>query len=145
VRPVLEKQGIPWTINEQYDQGMFSSIQTGVKSLNPDCQAFFLHPADIPLVRPETISRLIAVQMEKKASICYPCYEGRRGHPPLVSTALIPAVLTFNEPGGMRALLSCYNGEALNINCHDPGILMDIDTPEHYEEAINHLAVSSGE
>jgi len=136
VRPILEAQGIPWTINEQYDQGMFSSIQAGVKNLHPDCKAFFLHPADIPLVRPETLRNLIDVRQEKKALICYPCHEGRRGHPPLLSTTLIPAVLAFDEPGGMRALLSRYNGEALNIDCHDPGILMDIDTPEHYENAL---------
>ena len=145
VWPILEKQGIPWTINEQYDQGMFSSIQAGVKNLNPDCKAFFLQPADIPLVRPETISRLIGIRKEKKALIYYPCHEGRRGHPPLISTSLIPAILAFDEPGGMRALLSRYNGEDLNIDCHDPGILMDIDTPEHYENAINHLAASGGE
>jgi CTP:molybdopterin cytidylyltransferase MocA len=133
---VLKKQGISWTINEQYDQGMFSSIQAGVKNLHPDCKVFFLHPADIPLVRPETINRLIDIRCEKKASIYYPRHEGRRGHPPLISAALIPAVLAFDEPGGMRALLSRYNGEALNIDCHDPGILMDIDTPEHYEKAL---------
>jgi CTP:molybdopterin cytidylyltransferase MocA len=136
VRPILEAQGIPWTINEQYDQGMFSSIQAGVKNLHPDCKAFFLHPADIPLVRPETINRLMNIRGGETTSICYPCHEGRRGHPPLISTALIPAVLAFDEPGGMRALLSRYNGEALNIDCHDPGILMDIDAPEHYEKAL---------
>lgn len=135
VKPILEAQGIRWTINENYHQGMFSSIQAGVKNLPPECKAFFLHPADIPLVRPETIKRLIDIRREKKALICYPCHEGRRGHPPLVSTALMPAILAFDEPGGMRALLSRYKGEALKVDCHDPGILMDIDTPKHYENA----------
>ena len=135
VQPILETQGIRWTINENYHQGMFSSIQAGVKNLHPECKAFFLHPADIPLVRPETLSRLMNIRREKKTSVCYPCYKDRRGHPPLLSTALIPAVVAFDEPGGMRALLSRYNGEALNIDCHDPGILMDIDTPKHYEKA----------
>lgn len=132
VRPILERQDIPWTINEHYDQGMFSSIQTGVKNINPDSKAFFLHPVDIPLVRPETLSRIIGIRSKKKASICYPCHEGRRGHPPLISTALIPAILAFDESGGMRALLSSYNEDALNVDCNDPGILKDFDTPEDF-------------
>lgn len=134
IRTVLEKQGIPWVINEQYDSGMFSSIQAGVKNLSPDCGAFFLEPADIPLVRPETLSRLISVRREKKARICHPCHLGRRGHPPLLSAVLIPDILAFDEPGGMRALLSRYSEDALNVDCGDPGILVDLDTPKDYEK-----------
>lgn len=130
--PVLKTHGVAWTINEQYDQGMFSSIQAGVKNLSPDCTAFFLQPADIPLVRRETLKSLIAVQREKKALVCHPCHGGKRGHPPLISTALIPAILAFDEPGGMRELLFCYKEDALNVDCNDPGILKDFDTPEDY-------------
>lgn len=132
VQKILEKQRIPWVCNERYDSGMFSSIQAGVKNLNRNCGAFFLQPADIPLIRPETLHHLIGVRREKNALICYPCYEGRRGHPPLIAAALIPAILADAEPGGMRALLHRYNGEALNVESGDPCILMDIDTPEDY-------------
>lgn len=138
VRCVLDKQRIAWTINEQYDRGMFSSIQTGVKQLPPDCTAFFLQPADIPLIQQETLHRLIKMHRQKQASlICYPCYEGLRGHPPLISLKLKESILAFVEPGGMRTLLSRYAANALNVDCQDAGILQDMDTYKNYQEICN--------
>lgn len=136
LRPLLEARGVSWIVNERYDRGMFSSIQTGVRHLSPDGDAFFLQPADIPLVRPETLQSLLAARREKKARICYPCSNGRRGHPPLISASLIPAIESFDGTGGMRELLSRHRDEAANIEVFDPGIHLDIDTPEDYERAV---------
>lgn len=133
VRPVLNKLGVASVFNEHYPRGMFSSIQCGVRNLPPSCGAFFLQPADMPGLQPETIRLLVAARGEKDALVLHPCHEGRRGHPPLVSTSLVPAVLAFDEPGGMRTLLSRYQQKSLNIECGDPGILSDLDNREDYE------------
>ncbi len=133
VMPLLDACGVAWIVNDQYDRGMFSSIQTGVKSLRADCAAFFLQPADMPLIRPETLSCLLTARRSDPACIFYPCRNGRRGHPPLIPVSLIPAIETFDEPGGMRALLSRYGDLAQNVETPDPGILTDIDTACDYD------------
>lgn len=138
IKPVLDAHGVQWIVNAQYELGMFSSIQTGVERLPPEYAAFFLQPADIPLVRPETILSLLSARRENRASIYYPCHHGRRGHPPLICSSLFPAIETFDEPGGMRALLSRYRNDAINVNVDDPGIHIDIDTPEDYERILRH-------
>ncbi len=45
--------------NPQYDLGMFSSVRAGVAALRPDVEAFFVLPADCPLVRTQVLERLI--------------------------------------------------------------------------------------
>jgi CTP:molybdopterin cytidylyltransferase MocA len=133
--PLLENQGVRWVLNAQYDRGMFSSIQVGVRNLARDCRAFFLSPADMPLVRPATLEKLSAACRERKMDAYHPCYGQRRGHPPLIAAALIPSILAFAEPGGLRELLSRREASSLNVDCDDPGILIDLDTPEDYERA----------
>lgn len=136
VIPVLEDLGVSWVQNPHYDRGMFSSIQTGVRHLQGQCLAFFLHPADTPFVHPETIKSLIAAFQTKEADICRPCYRGRNGHPPLISMALGCAISEFDGEGGMRALLARSTEKSRNVFCNDPGILMDLDTPEDYAAAL---------
>ncbi len=133
--PLLENQGVRWAINDHYDRGMFSSVQVGVRNLDGDCRAFFLSPADMPLVNPLTLKKLVAAYREGNMDVYHPCYGQRRGHPPLIATALIPSIIAFAEPGGMRALLSRYKESSLDVVCDDPGILIDLDTPEDYERA----------
>jgi molybdenum cofactor cytidylyltransferase len=132
--PVLDRQGVAHVLNTDYRSGMFSSIQAGARSLGEGCGAFFLLPADMPFVRPETLQQLVSAVRETEKIACRPRYQGRRGHPPLISAELIPAILAFDEPGGLRALLAGYEGRCVDMECDDPGTLIDLDTPEDYRK-----------
>jgi molybdenum cofactor cytidylyltransferase len=134
--PVLEKQGVRHVINPHYDHGMFSSLQAGMQGLDRSCRAFFLMPADMPLIRPETLKGLLGLFQEKEPDVCRPCYQNRRGHPPLISTTLIPVILAFEGRGGLRALLSCHEKSTLIVEVNDPGVLTDLDTPEDAKKYI---------
>ena len=136
--PVIERQHVSRVTNAHFDRGMFSSVQAGVRTLGPDCRAFFLLPADMPFVQPDTVRRLAHVlgdgnnEDRDAVLVCRPCYQGRRGHPPLISSVLIPDILSFEEPGGLRALLARYAARVVDVTCDDPGILIDLDTPGDY-------------
>jgi molybdenum cofactor cytidylyltransferase len=134
--PVLERHGVRPALNDRYDEGMFSSVKAGVATLDRSCRAFFLLPADIPLVRPETLKALMDAFREGTADICRPCFRGRHGHPPLISSALIPAIAEFDGTGGLRALLARYCGRTADISVEDPGILLDLDGHDDYERAL---------
>lgn len=135
--PVLEELGINWVLNEHYNRGMFSSIQTGVCHLKEQSRAFFIHPADIPFVHSDTVKALITSFQAAEAAVYRPCYGGRHGHPPLISTSLSKAISEFDGEGGLRALLMQYKEISQDIYCNDPGILLDVDTPEDYEAALH--------
>ena len=58
VAPVAARAGAVAVANHDFDDGMFSSVRAGVEALDPGVARFFLLPADVPLVRPETIGKL---------------------------------------------------------------------------------------
>ncbi len=126
---------MPLSGHKQFASACFSSVQIGVRNLAGDCQAFFLSHADMPLVKTVTLKKLVAAYREGKMDVYHPCYGQRRGHPPLIAAALIPSILAFAEQGELRALLSRRKGTFLDVACDDPGILIDLDTPEDYERA----------
>ena len=80
------------------------------------------------------MQKLSCTFRETGKAVCRPQYQGRRGHPPLISAALIPAILAFEDPGGLRALLAAYHERCADVDCDDPGILIDLDTPEDYRK-----------
>jgi CTP:molybdopterin cytidylyltransferase MocA len=84
---------------------MFTSIKAGIRRLNPGCHAFFIMPVDIPLVRSFTIQRILAAAKKNSAGIIYPSFMNQRGHPPLIPSGLIPPILDWNEPGGLKSFL----------------------------------------
>jgi len=138
IAPVLTACGVPCVQNADCDRGMFSSLQTGAERLQGLCRAFFVLPADIPLVRPETLRLLADAFAEGETLACRPSFGGRRGHPPLLARELIGPILAFDRPGGLRALLADCTG-SVDVACDDPGILLDLDTPEDYAEALKRL------
>ena len=140
VLPILERHGVRPVLNDRYDEGMFSSLRAGVGSLNRSRRAFFLLPVDIPFVRPETLLFLMDAFREGETDVCRPCSRGRYGHPPLIASALIPAIEEFDGRGGLRALLARYRGRTADVAVEDPGILLDVDTHDDYEGAQKALA-----
>lgn len=129
---VTGNTGIKTVLNENYPQGMYSSVKAGVKSLGPGVEAFFLLPVDNPLIKRRTLVELIRASRETRADITYPCFEGERGHPPLISTMLTEAILSWDRQGGLRSLLEEYDSKAVDVEVIDQGTLMDMDTPEDY-------------
>lgn len=136
---VLQKLGVRAVFNPDYDQGMFTSVHAGVRSLEPGIAAFFLLPVDIPLVQPQTFKGLLHVFHHGDARIIYPSFQGRRGHPPLISSTCV-ADLPRTWEGGLRAFLSRYQAEALDLEVRDEAILMDCDTPADYQRLLAHAA-----
>jgi len=134
--PVLEHLQVRYVVNENYHAGMFSSILTGVRSLQPDLEAFYLLPADMPLIKSHTFTTLLRTYQKTGADIIYPVFQGVRGHPPLISMRLSPAILSYVSPGGLRCLLNRYERNAYEVEVFDEGIMRDIDTPEDYRKLI---------
>lgn len=119
--------GIKSVFNKEYDRGMYSSVCAGVKQMK-EMGAFFILPVDIPLLRQATLLKLLTQPLEK--GVLYPTFLGERGHPPLISASLIPAILKHDGKGGLKALLEKFPGK--NVAVWDEGILMDADTADDF-------------
>ena len=125
---VLQSAGITMVINPQAGQGMGSSLACGVRA-SVDSDAWCILPADMPYLDASTTSRIVNA-LRNDATIAAPFYQGRRGHPVGFSRAYKEHLLALNRDHGARELLLSEAAAMLRIEVDDPGILIDIDTPE---------------
>ncbi|WP_034631883.1 DVU_1551 family NTP transferase [Maridesulfovibrio bastinii] len=137
------KHGLKTVFNPDYDQGMFSSVKTGVAALPEKCSAFFITPVDHALFRRGTVKLVLKAFENNEYDIIFPCFKGKPGHPPLISSAIIPRILAHDGNGGLRKVLEDYAAEfpdkILNLEVPDKHILFDMDTPDLYAEALRVL------
>ena len=110
--------------NENFPLGMFTSIQKGVEKVSGD--RFFILPGDIPLVRPSTYKYML----EQEGDIIVPVYEGRKGHPVLLSYAMKELLLDEERDSNLKAFINRMGFKEVIVD--DPFIRMDIDTLEDY-------------
>lgn len=128
--PTIAQTSSQIVYNRNYQDGMFSSIQRGVQELSA-YEAFFLLPVDIPLVQPSTIQNLLmARKKNNNLLVYYPEFQGRTGHPPLISTKLIPEILSHDGPDGMRGLLRKCASSSIGVKVDDQFVAQDADTSE---------------
>ncbi|PIE72019.1 MAG: phosphohydrolase, partial [Deltaproteobacteria bacterium] len=116
--------------NPDFDSGMFSSVRVGVQSLHAGCDAFFVLPVDIPLVRPATIRLLL--ENFTGSTVLFPLFEEKRGHPPLIPCCYREAIANYSGAGGLRTLLDRF--PAQDILVWDAGVVYDMDVPGQYQE-----------
>jgi CTP:molybdopterin cytidylyltransferase MocA len=131
---LAERQRLCLIRNERYTEGMYSSVQAGVHALSSDVAAFFLLPVDVPLVKPHSIRLLGRDFIRYQADVTYPVFQQERGHPPMVSARLIPQILAQNRLDGLQGLLAELEESARDVAVMDEGVLMDMDTPEDYQQ-----------
>lgn len=132
----LKPAGVRVAFNPDFSSGMFSSVQTGVRKLSSNSDGFFVLPVDIPLVRSWTIHRLLQAFAHDPRCIIHPCFNGRRGHPPLIPAALAPAVLDWPGTDGLHGCLGRYDALSVNVEVPDRHIHLDSDTPVDYEHLV---------
>jgi molybdenum cofactor cytidylyltransferase len=136
VRKSIWNRDVQFVENPDYLKGMFTSVQAGVRELGSGHKWFFVSPVDIPLISPATVARLMSEAVRNPAKILYPVHEGHRGHPPVIPSGLIPAILDWKKDGGLKAVLSSHKDIDMEIEVPDANILFDADTPSDYEELL---------
>jgi len=136
ITPLVQEMGAIPIHNPDFMEGMFSTVLTGIRQLQPECKAFFMLPADIPMVRPNTVKEVLRAYENGKGKIIYPFFEGQCGHPPLISCEYVPDILAWDRDGGLQACLKQFEGRSCNIMVCDEAIHMDADTPEDYQNLL---------
>ncbi len=121
--------------NPEAEQGMGTSLAKGAAWLigeEADCALIGL--ADMPWIRPGTIAAVAAAAAAglRDGQAVAPVFDGQPGFPRALPAALFPGLLTLTGDRGAGAVIDWRR--ALWLDCGDPGILRDIDTPEDVGE-----------
>ena len=123
----LREAGATVILCANADEGMGASLAAAV-SASGDVAGWIIALADMPYIRPETISK-IARTLAAGAAIVAPAYHGERGHPVGLSARFRGQLEALRGDEGARALLRNSTGLVTLIEVDDPGVCRDIDTP----------------
>ncbi len=126
-----------WIVNPDYEKGQISSIQHGLTGVMQDpLDGVMLLLIDHPLVDRQLINQLIDSFKETHSPIVLPSYGHRRGHPVIFSQALFDELLSAPLDQGASAVVRRHENEIFHVAVGNPGVLVDIDTPEDYERYV---------
>jgi len=122
------------TYNPNYELGMSTSVQTGLRALPTGVDGVLIFLVDHPLIVPETIRSLY--QVLAPGRIILPVHKSRRGHPIVLASDLFDEVLALPPQLGLNSVVRRNHDRVLEVEVNDAGILQDVDTPEQYAKLI---------
>lgn len=133
VQDALAGRPVRIATNWRWEEGLSTSVQTGLGALSPDTDAAVFLQCDQPRVTPDLLRRLVARFAETGAPIVCPTVGGQRASPTLFARPLFPELARVTGDQGGRALILRYPDRVETVEVEDPDLLADVDTPEEYE------------
>lgn len=112
--------GVDTVYNENYEQGMFSSVKKGVECVKHD---FFIIPGDYPMVDKRIYEK---IKLGTKG-IRVPSFSFRLGHPIYFDYSFRDKIINTNL-SSLKSFRNQYDFEIIEVS--DDSILFDIDTLE---------------
>ena len=121
--------------NPRPELGMFESIRAAARwEWDPAISHFALILGDQPHIRQPTLKSVLKFAAVNAGRICQPARNGRGRHP-----VILPRAIFRTLPNSTAAHLKDFMLEQSfppeRIELDDPGLDLDIDTPEDYKRA----------
>jgi len=134
VQDALTGLAVEIVANEDWAQGMSSSLRVGLRALRPEIEAALLVLADQPALTSGVLAALVTHFYETGAPIVAPVYAGRRGNPVLFHHSLFAELLAVEGDQGGRVLLNRYREKVELLPVDDPAVVLDVDTRHDYAQ-----------
>lgn len=124
---------LSFVTNPAPERGLGRSIATGIKALPDSAGAALIALADMPET-PAGIARTLIQPFNpvEGRAIIAPVHDGRRGHPVLFDHRFFAALGALDADQGARELLAEHGDQLHELAIGDPGILLDLDTPDAF-------------
>lgn len=120
---------------EDHAEGMAASLRSGIATIREtSAAAVAVCLGDMPLLRPQTLDRMITALADAPAAVALaPRHEGRRGNPVLWRRVLFASLLGLTGDQGARSLLRKHAARLIELDVDDAGVLEDFDTAGRLE------------
>ncbi len=125
--------------NDNYKDGMLSSVKCGFRNIPSDSDAVLVFQGDQPLILPNVINEVIVAHRSSDKGIVIPVYRNKRGHPLLICKQYFAEIEGLDNSEGLRSLAIKFSDDVLEIETNSPGILRDFDTFEEYKKEVNQI------
>ena len=135
IRQTLSGSGVQYAINENYQQGMLSSVKAGLSLVSPNADAALFALVDQPMITKDVIDTLIDAFIEGEKGLALPTYKGKRGHPVIIAAKYFDEIMQLDEdsPEGLRQFVERRRSDTLEVPVDTTAVIEDIDLPEDYE------------
>ncbi|MFN2337111.1 MAG: NTP transferase domain-containing protein, partial [Bacteroidales bacterium] len=134
---IIKGHPVSHCYNENYRNGMLSSVQCGLASLDEQISAALIIPGDQPMIDAAQIKRVMKTWHDSGKGIVMPVHNGKRGHPLIVDMKYKREIMSLPESKGLRTLAERHNDDVMEAETDDPSVLRDIDTQQDYMNELN--------
>ena len=153
IHDTLKDRNVRIVYNPDYRDGMLTSVQKGVRSLDlknqhrliedstfKDRCAFSLMLVDQPFITSDLISKVIDAYSDTEKGIVLPSYNNRRGHPVVFNHRYADDILALDfDSGGVRSLFNVHSDDIDYVSVDTDDVLRDLDYPIDYKHALSKI------
>ena len=132
IEPFIKSYPAKTVHNPDYELGMTTSFQAGLRAIDKDVNAVFMVLSDTFGFNPKLLDAMELKMASTVDLIVSPIYDGKRGHPVLIAYELFQEFLNLGGDETMRDVIMRHEGE----HSYVPGDIwtrIDLDTSEDYE------------
>lgn len=123
-------------VNSDPDRGQLSSVLTALPAVEASgADAMVLLPVDVPLIAPAAVTAVLEAASDETVYISRASYRGVHGHPVLFKRAVFDELRAADPNVGARAVVRADPARVRDVEVDDPGVTVDIDTPDDYFRA----------
>ncbi len=111
---------------------LLECAKIGMGYLEGKCDRVVFTPVNNPMFSPATLQKLIHAQGEMVS----PCYEGRCGHPFVLSAAALRHILDYQGESGLPEALEPLSSSRTIVEVEDRGILLSVHDEEELQKQL---------
>ena len=129
----LSKSGVVFLHNKDYmTSQMFDSVKLGLHYIKDKCDRVLFTISDAPLFNTQTIDKLF----RSDADIAIPVFKGRKGHPLLIKTVVIPRILETKSDSGLGGAIRASGLKTELVPVEDEGVLFYTEASSPFDELV---------
>ena len=124
--------------NREFQNGMLSSIQCGLKAMPVNTHAVLVLLGDQPMIPSSVIDKIIDAYRQSEKGIVIAVNNGKPGHPILFEMKYRNEVEQLISGSSLRDFTHKHSEDILEVEVDAPGILRDIDTMNDYNKELKY-------
>lgn len=123
IKRQLSPYGVIFLKNPDQEQPeLMDSIRIGLEFLQGKCHRVAVTPVNVPMFSPVTLAELI----QAEGDIIAPSYQGRGGHPVVLSDRVLPQILSYQGGNGLRGAMAACSVPRSWVPVEDKGVLTNV-------------------
>ncbi|HEY0581371.1 MAG TPA: nucleotidyltransferase family protein [Chloroflexota bacterium] len=130
--PEVEATSATVVLNDQWMEGVSTSLRGGLAAVGSDARGVFIFPADMPLLTPHVLKELARRQQVSGRPAAMTEAGGIRGVPVFITRSLFPALMIQEGDVGGAQYLRAHPESVEAVRFDDPDLVRDVDRPEDY-------------